>query len=181
MTLTPPISGGPYIFIIPSDNLGNSILGQQSSANSIPVVIAADQPGSPNFNSFVTNGITNPVPVMNVQSGIITPIEQSATIAGAAAGTCTLTGVAGKFTYLRGFTVTSVPAAAVVSGLITVTGLTNTLNYYYSMLVTGESTLSVIFGDPGIQSSAVATSIVVNFPAVVGGSNTAISMHGYVL
>ena len=105
-----------------------------------------------------------------------TQIEQSATVAAAAAGTVTLAGVAGKTTYIRGFAVTSVPAIAIVSGLVTLTGLTNTMNYQYSILVTGGQ-LIVLFG-VGVPASAQNTAIVLNFPAIVGGSASALAVWG---
>jgi len=72
-------------------------------------------------------------------------------------------------------------AAAIVSGLVTVTGLTNTLNFYYAILATGQSLFQQYLGEEGIPASAANTAIVINFPAITGGGNTAISVWGYQL
>ena len=123
---------------------------------------------------------SNPLPISDV-GGAVTLIEQSATINAAASGTCTLAGTSGKTTYIRGFTISSAAAVAIVSGLVTLTGLTNTMNFYYDNLAVGQSGLFVFFGEDGIPASAANTGIVVNFPAITGGAATAINVWGYQL
>ncbi|SRR6266487_1453991 len=140
--------------------------GQATMANSSPVTIALDQ---------------SPIPIQDVGVGSTTPLEVGTTVSAGASGTVTLAGVAAKYTYIRGFKISSAAAAAIVSGLVTVTGLTNTLSFYYDNLATGQSDLEIYFGEAGVRASAVNTSIVVNFPAITGGAATAIAAWGYQL
>lgn len=124
---------------------------------------------------------SNPVPIQDIGSGLITLIEQSATITAASSGTCTLAGTANKTTYIRGFTVTAAVAAAIVSGLVTITGLTNTMNFQFDNLATGQSALQQYFGEDGIPASAPNTAIVINIPAITGGAAIAVNAWGYQL
>jgi hypothetical protein len=123
--------------------------------------------------------LTNPFPIVDAGAGAVTLIEQSALITAAASGSCTLAANASKTTYLRGFTITSAAATAIVSGQVTITGLTNAMNLYYDNLAVGQSLVQITFGEDGIPGSAINTAIVINFPAITGGAATAINMWGY--
>lgn len=137
--------------------------GQTTASGSSPVVLASDKA----ITVAGTNGITI--------------VEQSASIAAQAAGTCTLAGAASKTTYIRGFVISAQAAVAVVSGTITVTGLTNTLSFTFDNLVTGQSLLNIFFGEAGIPASATNTGIVVNVPAITGGAAITVAAWGYQL
>ena len=94
--------------------------------------------------------------------------------------TATLTGVAGKWTYLCGFVMTSGGTTPTVVVAPTITGtITGTMSFQYVYPSSGQGILGVAF--PGcISSSAVATSIVVTLPASGGsGTTNAISAWGY--
>ena len=106
-----------------------------------------------------------------------TQVEASTTVAAAASGSVSLPGAASLQTFCRGFIVSSVAAAAVVSGLVTLTGLANTLNFEYTITVASGGLLIVTFGT-GVPASAVNTPIVLNFPAIAGGSATALAIWG---
>jgi hypothetical protein len=106
-------------------------------------------------------------------------VYQSGTFAAAAAGTVTLTAVAGKTTYIRGFTVTAAPAAAIVSGLVTVSGLANALGFQFTESATAQSIISQFFGNYGIPASGVNVPIILNLPAITGGAASALVIWGY--
>lgn len=91
----------------------------------------------------------------------------------------TLTGAAGRWTYLCGFTVTSAGTSAATAGTVTVTGtVSGTLNFTYVFVSSGQGILGIAF--PGcISSSAVNTSIVVNVPAGGTGTVGSVSAWGY--
>jgi hypothetical protein len=92
--------------------------------------------------------------------------------------TATLTGVAGKWTYLCGFVVTSAGTTSATLGNIAITGTLATMNYEYAFVSSGQGILGVAF--PGcISSSAVNTSIVVTLPAGGAGTVAAITAWGY--
>lgn len=87
--------------------------------------------------------------------------------------TATLTGVAGKFSYLCGFTLSSGGTTTQLTVSATVTGLiggTRTWAYVYPS--SGQGLLGIAF--PGcISSSAVNTSITITLPA--GGAGTTVN------
>lgn len=129
--------------------------------------------------SLLANGLTvanaTPLPVAEELAGV--QVTNSTTLAGAAAGSVTLPGAAGKTTYVRGFVISSVNATAVVSGLATLTGtISGALNFEYVQLTTG----SILAFAPGVgvAASAQNTAIVLNFPAITGGAATALSIWG---
>jgi hypothetical protein len=109
-----------------------------------------------------------------------------------AAATCsaTLTGAAGRMTYIEGFDLTGggATAASIING--TVTGTTNTLNFSASIqagvtapafgtTASGPSIYSVRFPTP-IPSSATNTNIVVSFPSFGSGNTVAtITVYGF--
>ena len=91
----------------------------------------------------------------------------------------TLTGVAGRFTYICGFVVTSAGTTAATLGAITITGtVSGTMNFEYAFVSIGQGILGVAF--PGcISSSAANTNIVVNTPAGGAGTVGAVTAWGY--
>lgn len=112
------------------------------------------------------------------QGAQVIPLTASTTgTTGAVAAT--LTGAAGKFTYICGFTMTSAGTTAATLGNATITGtVTGTLNFTYAFVSSGQGLLGVAF--PGcITSSAVNTNIVVNMPAGGAGTTVAVSAWGY--
>lgn len=116
-----------------------------------------------------------------------TNISASSGNVAATATTATLTGVAGKFTYITGFFVTGAGATAASNILITVTGLLGgTQTYVLPIPVLAGTGLNglpllVTFSDP-LQSSAVNTSIVVNVPSFGAGNvNAAVVAVGFTL
>lgn len=111
-----------------------------------------------------------------------TPV--TATASGANANTtATIPGVAGKFTYITGFQVTSNGATASTSVTVAVTGtVTGTMNYVYvtgTLNAAGDGQLIVTFPTP-VPSSAVNTAIAVGVPALGAGNTvTQVSMQGF--
>jgi hypothetical protein len=95
------------------------------------------------------------------------------------ASSATLTGGAGRWTYLCGFTVTSAGTTTPTSGTVTVTGtVTATMNFTYVYVSSGQGILGIAF--PGcISSSAINTSIVVNTPAGGAGTTGSVTAWGY--
>lgn len=112
------------------------------------------------------------------QGAQVLPITATATgTTGAIAAT--LTGAAGKFTYVCGFILSTAGTTAATLGNATVTGtVSGTMNFTYAFVSSGQGMLGVAF--PGcIVSSAVNTNIVVNLPAGGAGTTAAISAWGY--
>ena len=95
------------------------------------------------------------------------------------ASSATLTGAAGKWTYLCGFTVTSAGTTSATLGAITITGtVSGTMTFEYAYVSSGQGILGIAF--PGcISSSAINTSIVVNTPAGGAGTVGAVNAWGY--
>lgn len=92
--------------------------------------------------------------------------------------TATLTGAAGKWTYVCGFTVTSAGTTSATLGDVTVTGTIATMNFEYAFVSSGQGVFGIAF--PGcISSSAVNTSIVINVPAGGAGTVGAVTVWGY--
>ncbi len=91
----------------------------------------------------------------------------------------TLTGAAGRFTYICGFVVSSAGTTAATLGAITVTGtVSGTMNFEYAFVSTGQGIFGIAF--PGcISSSAANTSIIVNTPAGGAGTVGAVTAWGY--
>jgi len=91
----------------------------------------------------------------------------------------TLTGAAGRFTYICGFVVSSAGTTAATLGAITITGtVSGTMNFEYAFVATGQGIFGIAF--PGcISSSAANTSIVVNTPAGGAGTVGAVTAWGY--
>jgi hypothetical protein len=97
----------------------------------------------------------------------------ASTAAAAAASNATLAAVAGKITYITGFTVSGGGATLASIIAVTVTGtITGTLTYYLGVpagVLVGASDLTVQFSTP-VPASAPNTAIVVNVPSFGAGS-----------
>src|SRR6266403_775092 len=91
----------------------------------------------------------------------------------------TLTGAAGRFTYICGFVVSSAGTTAATLGVITITGTVGgTMNFEYAFVATGQGIFGIAF--PGcISSSAANTSAVVNTPAGGAGTVGPVTAWGY--
>lgn len=101
----------------------------------------------------------------------------------AAIATATLASVAGKTTYITGFTVVGAGATAGLPVLVTVTGLLDgTLTYVYVAAVgalVANTPLNVTFPVP-IPASAANTEIVVTCPSLgAGNTHNAVVATGY--
>lgn len=117
----------------------------------------------------------------------VAPIPAGAQInvlTGSATGTtgsiaATLTGAAGKWTYVCGFTITSASTTSAAAVTATLTGtVTATMSFIYTFVSSGQGVLGVAF--PGcISSSAVNTSIAINVPAGGTGTVVAANIWGY--
>lgn len=157
-------------------------------ANLGATITLVDQNGSPtgttaNATVFqlaeqgVLTSPTNPFPISDLQ---VSDTTGSNTAAAAAAATASLPAVAAKTNYIRGFCVSSGPAAAAVTGVVTVTNVAGgTLNFQYSIGTQG-GLLFIQFQD-AIQAPSPNLAINVNLPAITGGSVSAISVWGNVL
>lgn len=110
-------------------------------------------------------------------------VADSATGA-AAAITATLAAVAGKRTFLTGFSVTGAGATAASIITVTVTGLAVTLSYKLAVpagATVGVTPLHVTFPQP-IPASGDNVAIVVNVPSFgVGNTDAAVAASGYQL
>jgi hypothetical protein len=90
----------------------------------------------------------------------------------------TLTGVAGRNTYICGFVVTSGGTTASNVQTVTVTGLQNTLSYIYVFVSSGQGILGIAY--PGCWSAGtMGGNIVVNVPGGGAGTSAAVSAWGY--
>jgi hypothetical protein len=118
--------------------------------------------------------VTWPAP----QGAQVSPITASAT-GTTGAITATLTGVAGRTTYICGFVVTSGGTTGALAVNLTVTGtIGGTLNFTYIFVSSGQGLLGVAL--PGcIASSGQNTNIVVNVPAGGAGTTVAATAWGY--
>jgi hypothetical protein len=121
--------------------------------------------------------VAQPVQTLNLQ-GQVTALTVSTT-GTTAQITATLTGAAGRWTYICGFVLTSAGTTTATLGNATVAGtISGTMNFTYSFVSSGQGLLGVAF--PGcITSSAPNTSIVVTLPAGGAGTTAAISAWGY--
>jgi hypothetical protein len=101
----------------------------------------------------------------------------------AGSAVATLAAVAGKTTYIAGFSVTAAGATAASVVTATVAGvITGTLSYTVSVpagVTTGITPLIVKYVPP-IQASAVNTAIVVTLPSLgAGNTNATVVAHGF--
>lgn len=128
----------------------------------------------------------NPLPVaaiaQSAANSLQTPV--TATASGANANTtATIPAVAGKFTYLTGFQVTSNGATSSASVVVSVTGcVSGTFNYVYvsgALNTAGDGQLIVTFPTP-VPSTAANTAIAVGVPALgAGNTQTQVSVQGF--
>lgn len=105
----------------------------------------------------------------------------SATAAGNTATSVSIPGVAGKTSYIRGFTVTTQPGTGGAAGTVTITGLSQNLSFQVGAPANSGVQLSVIFPF-AIPAAAVASAVTVNVPAL--GANTgavAVTAYGFQL
>jgi hypothetical protein len=106
-------------------------------------------------------------------------VTGSAVTTAGGAGTATLTAVAGKTTYITGFTVVAGAVSAEVEGNVTVTGpIGGTLNYRLVETSSAGGVINVSFS-PAIPASAPNTNIVVNVPVIASGSIATLAATGY--
>lgn len=114
---------------------------------------------------------------------LIIESNSSGAISAGSSGTASLPANSGGTWYLRGVTVTSLPAVALVGGTVTISGVAGgPLLYEYAITVTSGGLLQLVFfGDsffPGLAASASQGAITVTLSAITGGSTSAISMWG---
>lgn len=110
-----------------------------------------------------------------------TPITASAT-GTTAAVSVTLPGVAGKTTFICGFSMTSAGTTTAVVGTATVAGVIGgTLSYVYADPATTAVQLIVRYPPVCIPASAQNTAIVVTQPAGGAGTTAAVTAYGYQL
>lgn len=116
-----------------------------------------------------------------LSNALATVTSASATGSAAASVAATLTGAAGKTTYITGFSVTATNPAAAVNGIVTVAGvLGGTLSYQFVEPSTTGAQLIVNFTTP-LPSSALNTNIVVTLPAITSGGAGAVTAHGFLV
>lgn len=123
-------------------------------------------------------------------SGTLLPAAPSTPVNGvfsgntnAGAGTATLTGVAGKSTYICGWSVDSNGATAAGDVTMTVGVLTGTVTQSFLLslqaVATTIDTYKTQVYSPCLQSNAVAGNIVVTVPQSAGNTSTLINAWGY--
>lgn len=134
----------------------------------------------------VPSPVTLPPYPANVTTGVVaTPVTANSGNVAAATATATLPAVAGKTTYICGFTITSAgsTAAAVVNPTVTNT-MTGTLTFTYASVAGGtvaNQSLIVPF-NPCIPANAVNTTIPVSLPSLgTGNTNTTVNAWGFQL
>lgn len=139
---------------------------------------------APDGSHYVTvvDGLGNLTPVMagSYPAGAV-PITASAT-GGTSTVPVTLAGVAGKTTYISGFTISS-DATSLAIGTASITGLvTGTMNFLQPILAaaSGVGVLSQTFNPP-IPATAANTAIVITSAAAGIGGNTSVNAWGYQL
>lgn len=119
-----------------------------------------------------------------VSEAIGNPLNASSTGA-AAALTATLTGAAGKFTYITGFEITGGGATAASIILVTVTGVQGGTQNYYIVIPAGVNvsiTPLIIHFPAPLKASTLGANIVVNVPSFgAGNTSAAVAAHGYTI
>ena len=114
-----------------------------------------------------------------------TPITAASGNVAAATAAATLAAVAGKTTYITGFTVTGSGATAGLPVNVTVTNtITGTLTYTYAAaagVLVANVPLNVTFPAP-LPANAVNTTIVVSCPTLgTGNTNNTVNAYGFQL
>lgn len=165
---TAPIATDPALVTSLSPNSAGIVtFGQTTKSGSVPVTMASDQGSLGSFSSQYPSGA---VPITATATG-----TTAATVA-------TLSGSAGKTTYITGFTITS-NATALATGTAVVSGtVSGSLSYLQTILAStnGTSDLTKSF-NPAIPASATNTAIVVTSAAAGTGGNTIVNAQGYQL
>ena len=114
--------------------------------------------------------------------GAVAVTNSSGNVA-AAAAVATLPGVAGKTTYISGFTITGSGALAASVVLVTVVGITGGTATYVYTVVAGATLANLnlhIDLIPAIPASALNTAIVVTLPSLgTGNTNAAVVARGF--
>lgn len=100
-----------------------------------------------------------------------------------ATATATLSGIAGKTTYLQGFVISGSGATAGLPVTVTVTGTSNTLHFTYCASVgvlVANTPLIIDFSGAPLAASAQNTSISVSCPALgLGCTNNTVIAYGF--
>lgn len=155
--------------------------------------VVASCPGSLGVNAYTAGqygNITIDVNGNQCQSGSVaassqypagaTPVTATAT-GTTAATTATLPGVAGKTTYICGFTI-SADATTAVAGAATVTGtISGSLNFIQNVGAATAAGILIVPFNPCVPASAVNTGIAVVSAAAGIAGNTAVNAWGYQL
>lgn len=134
-----------------------------------------------------------PYPVIPIQPSLgltpypptAIPVTASSGNIAAATAAATLPAVAGKTTYISGFSVSGAGATAALAVSVTVTGVVGgTLTYTYAAaagVAVGNAPLIVEFPYP-IPSTAANTTIVVSCPTLgSGNTNNTVNAYGFQL
>lgn len=146
--------------------------------------LLVDQVGTQNGMSAVSD--TNPLPQNRTSEYPIgaTPLIAASGNVAANSAVATLAGVAGKTTYITGFSVTGAGATVGLVVGVTVTGLIGGVTATYNLAAVAGALLSnaplmIQFIKP-IPASATNTSIVVTVPSLgLGNTNSSVVAHGY--
>lgn len=116
---------------------------------------------------------------------VITGAQVTASAAGASTSNvvATLSGTAGKTTYISGFSVDCIPeASTAVNTTVTITGLlSGTQTYEFSESLLYRSTLMRDWSAQPLIASTSNTNIVVTLTAITGGTTCSVNAEGYQL
>ena len=123
------------------------------------------------------------VQLASVEPDTITPLSESSGNVANASAAATLPAVAGKTTYITGFTATAAGATAASVAELTVGGLgggTQTFIFVFPAGVTVQATTLNVKFEPPLPASAADTAIVVTLPAGgSGNTNAAVVATGF--
>lgn len=147
-------------------------------------LLLVDQVGTQSGTSPISE--LNPLPQNRTSEYPIgaTPLIASSGNVAASAATATLPGVAGKTTFITGFSVTGAGATAGSIVSVTATGLIGGVTATYNLAVVagvllGNVPLVIQFIKP-IPANAINTAIVVTVPSLgLGNTNSSVVAHGY--
>jgi hypothetical protein len=89
----------------------------------------------------------------------------------------TLAGAPGRFTYLCGFTVTTVGASTAANLTLTISGIPTTMSFAYIDPSSGQGFIGATF-QPCLTSPTVNTSIVITKPAATNSVLSAVNGWG---
>lgn len=174
---------------LPGDAFGNLAAGGYSpNVGVVPLATAAptsDGQAQPSAALIVAQATASNLNVTASQAAAYptgaTPITAASGDVAAATAAATLASVAGKTTYITGFSFTSTGSTAAATVDITVTNtITGTLTFVYVSVAgatTANAQLLVTFPYP-IPASAANTTIVVSAPSL-GAGNLHAAMNAY--